>query len=264
MAANRSGTTSDASSGRNGISRRRLLGTASTFAASATLLMASPRIAISQTKKASSPELTAIDTLLDPDQAMVQKAIAANTQLRRTFPKGFALDETHQPHISMLQRYVRTSDLDKVYGAVEAALADEHPETWELTAYKYYYIPWQNIGLAGIVIKPTEDLLRLQHKLIDAIAPFTAKTGTAAAFVRTKEDPNINKPTIDYVAQYVPAASGANYNPHVTIGVASQVFLKKLLEEKFDEFTFSPTGVSVYRLGNFGTAQEKLKSWPLT
>jgi hypothetical protein len=50
----------------------------------------------------------------------------------------------------------------------------------------------------------------------------------------------------------------------VTIGAASQTFLKELLEEKFDEFTFSPTGVSVFHLGNFGTAQEKLKSWSFT
>ena len=29
--------------------------------------------------------------------------------------------------------------------------------------------------------------------------------------------------------------------------------------EKFDEFTFSPTGLSVFHLGDFGTALEKLK-----
>jgi 2'-5' RNA ligase len=219
---------------------------------------------MSQTTNASSTEpLTAIDTLLDPDQTMVQRAIAANTRLRQSFPEGFALDETHRPHISMLQRYVRTSDLDKVYGAVAKILADERPATWKLTGYKYYFLPWKDVGLAGIVVKPTEDLRRFQQKLIDAIAPFTAKTGTAAAFVRTKENPEINEPTIDYVARYVPAYSGANFNPHVTIGVASQDFLEKLLKEKFDEFTFSPTGVSVFHLGNFGTAREKLKSWSL-
>lgn len=264
MVANRSGKTSDTSSlgSRNDLCRRRLIGGISTLAASMMLPIALPRLALSQTTNASPPEpLTAIDTLLEPDQTMVQKAIAANTRLRESFPKGFALDETHQPHISTLQRYVRTSDLDKVYGAVAKVLSDERPAVWKLTAYKYYFIPWKEIGLAGIVIKPTEDLRRFQQKLIDAIGPFTAKTGTAAAFVRPKEDTEINQPTIDYVAQFVPAASGAKFNPHVTIGVASQGFLKKLLQERFDEFTFSPTGVSVFHLGNFGTAREKLKSW---
>lgn len=274
MAANQSGKTSaeqsseqsDASSlvGPNGLSRRRLLGSASTIAASMALAPLWPRRALSQTPKGSPEPLTAIDTLLDPDQTMVQRAIAANERLRQNFPKGFALGETHQPHISMLQRYVRTSDLDKVYAAVAKVLDGEHPAAWKLTAYKYYFIPWKDIGLAGIVIKPTDDLKRFQQKLIDAIAPFTAKTGTAAAFVTTKDDPDINKPTIEYVARFVPEASGAKFNPHVTIGMASQAYLKKMLAEKFDEFTFAPTGVSVFHLGNFGTAREKLKSWSLT
>src|SRR6202008_1074317 len=166
--------------------------------------------------------LTAIDILLDPDATMMGHAKAANARLRASFPKGFALDEAHQPHISTLQRYVKTADLGKVYEAVGKVLAGEKPATWKLTAHKYYYIPWQEIGLAGIVIERTDDLIRYQQKMIEAVAPFTVKTGTAAAFVTTKEDPEINQPTIDYVASFVPEASGAKFNPHVTIGIASQ------------------------------------------
>jgi hypothetical protein len=207
--------------------------------------------------------VTAIDILLDPDATMVKKAQAANERLLKAFPKGFALDKTHQPHVSCLQRYVKTTDLDKVYEAVGKVLAEEKPTTWKLKAYKYYYIPWKDIGLAGIVIEPTEDLIRYQKKLIDAVAPFTVEKGTAAAFVTAKEDAEINQPTIDYVASFVPDASGKKFNPHVTVGIASQEYLKKMLDEKFEAFTFSPAGASVYHLGNFGTAQKKLKSWEL-
>jgi hypothetical protein len=207
--------------------------------------------------------VTAIDILLEPDVTMVKEAAAANERLLKEFPKGFALGKSHQPHISCLQRYVKTADLDKVYEAVGKVLAEEKPTAWKLKAYKYYYIPWKDIGLAGIVIEPTDDLIRYQQRLIDAVAPFTVKTGTAAAFVTTKEDPEINQPTIDYVARYVPDASGKKFNPHVTIGLASQDYLKKMLDEKFEAFTFSPAGASVYHLGNFGTARKKLKSWEL-
>jgi hypothetical protein len=31
-----------------------------------------------------------------------------------------------------------------------------------------------------------------------------------------------------------------------------------VLDEKFEAFTFSPAGVSVYHLGNMGTARKKL------
>ena len=97
----------------------------------------------------------------------------------------------------------------------------------------------------------------------DAVAPFTVKTGTAAAFVTTKEDPDINQPTIDYVAGFVPDETGNKFNPHVTIGLADQDYLKKMLDEKFESSSFSPVGASVFHLGNFGTARTRLKNWEL-
>ena len=84
------------------------------------------------------------------------------------------------------------------------------------------------------MIEPTDDLIRYQKKLIDAVAPFTVETGTAAAFVTTKEDPDINEPTIDYVRTFVPNETGKKFNPHVTIGLATQDYLKKMLDEKFE------------------------------
>ena len=194
--------------------------------------------------------VTAIDIALEPDATMIQHAEAANARLLKVFPKGFALDATHHPHISMLQQYVRTADLDKVYAAAGKVLADEKVTSW-------------NFGLGGIVVEPTDDLLRLQQELIDAVAPFTEKTGTAAAFVTTPEDPEINQPTIDYVAAFVPEATGKQFNPHVTIGIAPQDYLKEMLAEPFDVFTFSPASASVYQLGNFGTARKELKAWDL-
>src|SRR5436190_23799790 len=63
-------------------------------------------------------DVTAIDILLAPDAVMVAQAKAANERLRADYPKGFALDATHAPHITVIQRFVRTSDLDKVHAAV--------------------------------------------------------------------------------------------------------------------------------------------------
>jgi hypothetical protein len=71
--------------------------------------------------------VTAIDILLEPDATMVKHAEDANERLLKEFPKGFALGQTHQPHISCLQRYVKTADLDKVYAAVGKVLSEEKP-----------------------------------------------------------------------------------------------------------------------------------------
>jgi hypothetical protein len=210
-----------------------------------------------------SSSVTAIDILLEPDATMVKHAQAANDRLLKDFPKGFDLGKTHQPHISCLQRYVKTADLDKVYEAVGKVLAEEKPTTWKLKAHKYYFIPWKGLGLAGIVIEPADDLIRYQKKLIDAVAPFAVETGTAAAFVTTKEDPDINQPTMDYVKTFVPNETGKKFNPHVTIGLATEEYLTKMLDEKFEPFTFSPAGASIYHLGNFGTARTRLKNFEL-
>ena len=67
-------------------------------------------------------DLTAIDILVNPDEAATAKARAFNARMRRSVPSGFALDATHQPHITTLQRYVRTADLDRVYDAVEQTI----------------------------------------------------------------------------------------------------------------------------------------------
>ena len=150
-----------------------------------------------------------------------------------------------------------------MYTAVGNVLSADHPATWKLTAYKYYYIPWGGLGLGGIVIRPTDELLSFQQKLIDAVAPYTVPTGTVAAYFTTPEAPDIVAPQFSYVANFVPEHTGKNFSPHVTIGIAPEDYLKGMLSEKFDDFTFSPAGMSAFQMGNYGTAAKKLKSWTL-
>jgi len=212
---------------------------------------------------AKSSSVTAIDIALEPDATMIQHAKDANARLLKSFPKGFALDATHHPHVTLLQQFVRTDDLDKVYAAAETVLAKEKPTAWTLKAFKYYYLPAPPMGLAGIVVEPTDDLRRLQDELITAIQPYTVKTGTPAAFFSRRGGRDIQKSLIDYVDNFVTDAAGDHFNPHVTIGVARENYLKKMLAEPFEPFTFQATGASVYQLGTFGTARKELKAIPL-
>ena len=205
--------------------------------------------------------VTAIDIMLEPDATMLKHAEATNARLLNVFPKGFSLDATHRPHVTMVQRFVRTADLDKVYAAAGKVFAGANVTGLKLESFKYYYIPDKDIGLSGIVVKPTPELLKLQQDVIAAVAPFTEATGTSAAFVTTPDDPVINPLLIEYVAAFVPKASGEHFNPHVTTGVASREYLDKMLAEPFEPFTFSPAGAAVYQLGQFGTAAKRLKEW---
>jgi 2'-5' RNA ligase superfamily len=220
------------------------------------------------TAPAGQNDVTAIDILLDPDATMIQHATVANAQLLKHFPKGFTLGGVHAPHVTMLQRFVKTADLPKVFATADKVIARANPTSFKLTAYKYAYIGDAKMGgvtvsVGNILVKPTPELLKLQRELADAIKPYEAPTGTAAAFVTTPEAPHISADLITYVSVFVPDHSGDHYVPHVSIGVAPTDFLKTLSSAPFDDFTFSPAAASVYHLGEYGTAMKKLHSVPL-
>jgi 2'-5' RNA ligase len=221
-------------------------------------------LAFAQETAAQQNPVTAIDIALEPDATMVQHARDANARLLKDFPKGFPLDETHHPHVTLLQQFVRTDDLDKVYAAANAVLAKEKPATWTMKAFKYYYIPAPPMGVGGIVIEPTENLHRLQDELIAAVESYTVKTGTPAAFFSDEGGRDIQSELIAYVSNFVTDAAGKRFNPHVTIGVGTETYLNKMLAEPFPSFTFSVAGASVCQLGTFGTARKELKALTLT
>jgi hypothetical protein len=205
--------------------------------------------------------VTAIDILLEPDATMLQHATANNARLLAVFPKGFALDATHRPHITMIQRFVRTADLDQVYAAVNKILAATDVNAIKLKAYKYYYAPAGVVGVAGICARPTPEIIQLQAKLIGAVAPFTVETGPIGAFTAPHNDSATDAALIQYVSTFVPKQTGQHFNPHVSTGVASREYLDKMLAEPFESFSFSPAGAAVYQLGPYGTAAKKLKEW---
>ena len=103
----------------------------------------------------------------------------------------------------------------------------------------------------------------MQDELITAVKPYTVKTGTPAAFFSEEGGRDIQQQLIGYVAHFTTIGAGKRFNPHVTIGVATEAYLKKMLAEPFPVFTFSPLGASVYQLGTFGTARKELKALTL-
>jgi hypothetical protein len=209
--------------------------------------------------------ITAVDIVLEPDATMIQNAQAANAGLLKNFPKGYSLGDERAPHMSVIGGYFYTANLSEVFAAASTALASEKVTSWKLKAFKYYSIPLKEIGLGGILVEPTADLIRLQNELFDAIGKFMApgSSGTAAAFKTTPESPEISQPTIDAVANYFSQHRGEHYSPHVTIGVGTVAYLDLLLAAPFPTFTFSAAGASAYQFGNFGTAAKLLHSFKL-
>ena len=208
-------------------------------------------------------EVTAIDILLQPDATMLAHSAENNARLLKVFPQGFALDAAHTPHITLLRCFVRKADLERLYAAEEKVLAAANVTAMKLEAFKFYYAPTGPTGVAGICAKPTPEILKLQADVIAAARPFMQETGTIGAFTAPHDSPAIDAAIIDYVSTFVQKMSGANFNPHVSTGVAPIAYLDQMVAEPFENFIFSPAGAAVYQLGPFGTAARKLKDWDL-
>jgi phosphoserine phosphatase len=208
-------------------------------------------------------EITAVDILLEPDATMLKHAAASNARLLSVYPKGFALDAEHTPHITLLQCFVRTADLHQLYAAEERVFAAAHLSAIKLEAFKLYYAPTDPTGVAGICARPAPDLLKLQADVIAAAEPFMLETGPISAFTAPHENPATDAAIIQYVSTFVVKMSGAHFNPHVSTGVAPKDYLDRMLAEPFEPFTFSLAGAAVFQLGPYGTAARNLKEWDL-
>ena len=166
--------------------------------------------------------VTAINVLIEPDEATRARARDLNARLRQTMPEGFALDATHVPHITVLQRYVRTPELEQVLGAVGAVVAGADLSTLDLHAAAIAHAEWDTpgIGMASLMLGRDSRVLELQGRLIAAVAPFAAPIGAAAAFFTDAAEPDVNATTIRYVARFVPDHCCSSYEAHLSIGMA--------------------------------------------
>jgi 2'-5' RNA ligase len=203
-------------------------------------------------------DLIAIDVLLQPGPTMLAQAARWNARMREQSPEGFELDEEHAPHITLIQRFVAESDLPRVLAAVDEVRSKFDVEEMEMTTTGLYHIPSGKIGLAGIVIQPSEQLLALQRAIIEAVNAYARAGGRESAFVPDKTGTPFDPFLFEYVETFVPGQTGERFNPHVTIGVAPLRWLEEQEQKPFEKFTFGAQGIATYQLGNFGTASKQL------
>jgi hypothetical protein len=211
-------------------------------------------------------ELTAVDILIEPDDATITRAREINARMLQSVPDGIVLDATHQPHITMLQRYLRTADLDQAYEAIGKAVtdADQASLTYHVAGITYSE-HWGPPGQAAAVlaVQPSRQVLDLQAALVAAVTPFSGSGGDAAAFA-TDPGEQISQTTMSWVETYVPDQTGADYTAHLTVGIATVKDLDVIQAEPFEAFDVHPAGLAIYHLGNNGTARTRLQAWPMT
>ena len=200
----------------------------------------------------------AVNVLMDTDAETVLRARAINSRLRVNFPQGFAFDSNHAPHVTLVQCFIDRGKLADVAQAASAALQAAGPVDWKSTATGLYALSDGKLGLAGIVITPTDGFRRVQQRIVDAISPFTTNAGTTAAFAPRLDGGAIGQATVDYVKGFIGTRTGQGYNAHLTVGIGTNDFVEALKAEPFESFPVRAVSVSLYQLGDYGVAQKKL------
>jgi hypothetical protein len=204
----------------------------------------------------------AINVLLLPDERMASHARDLNRQLRTNEPGGFALDETHVPHISVLHEYVRSEDLPAIFGAVERIAARSSIVGRELVTKGVEHSAWKDRELSTLNVQKTSELDALQRDLIAALQSYRQAAGTGAAFYTRGDSSPVDASTIDYVATFVEKRAGDQFKPHITLGFSDAAFADRLKTEESEPRNFRIADIAVFQLGNIGTARKKL--WSLS
>jgi hypothetical protein len=204
--------------------------------------------------------IIAIDVLLEPEAALVRYMRGVDAQLRREYPWGYTLDVIHNPHITLVQRYVRSSDIRAISEAVGLVVEEERATTLQLTANRY--APRVSDGVdrvVQLVVDVTPRLRILERRIVDAVQPFAVSGGTASAFASVPGSVGtVNYDAIDFVENFVPDYSGDRFAAFLAVGVAPSPFAYVLRPKPFEPFTFGIDEVAIYQLGQSGTAQERL------
>lgn len=205
--------------------------------------------------------IVAIDVLLEPDAAMVQTAQRVNAKLTAAYPDGYSLDESHAPHITLLQRYVRESDLEAIYAKLSKVLSPERMGAMRLSSPGTFAAPWGKDQVLVLLVDHTPELDRLHTEVASVLQPYAVSGGDASAFALDSSG-EMDADTIGYVETFVPKSSGKAYQPHITVGVAPEPVMTAVKAEPFQPQDFRLKDAAVFQLGRFGTAQKRLWTSP--
>lgn len=202
--------------------------------------------------------MIAINVLLTPAEEMNQTALQLSALIKQNNPHSMRLDENHIPHITLLQAFVKKSDLPEIEKSLEGLY--ETIKSDRFYASRIAYNKETEDSFAMIQIDNSKQMARIHAEVIERVKPFILMDGSESAFVPNLDGSPIDEFTLAYVPKFIENYSYENFDPHISLGVAKKVFLDSLSENVFKPNQFKTTSLSIYQLGDSGTAQKKLWS----
>ena len=186
--------------------------------------------------------IVAIDVALSPDMAIAGRA--TNQRAPITLVRGF----------------VRSSDVARVSSVVAFVMATTRLQNLNLRATGYQAGNWNGVSGTALVLDPTEDLRRLEERMVAATRPFRLKPEDAEEFIMTPDGSRMNGDTIEMVDLFVPNGAGVNYRPHIFVGAQADA-AKRASDQPADQVSFRSVGAAIYQIGAHGVAERVLWNW---
>ncbi len=197
----------------------------------------------------------AIDVvLLLPPEEILSVCHDINQKLRLQSKDGFRFDETHIPHITLVQQYINAEKLPDVLKVAEQVA--KRFQALSLTVFEVHSMALDDgLMISGFNITPTTQIQALHKDLMDALQPFETSGDEASFFNNNGE--TIRQGSLRWTAQFRNKSSIKDYHPHLTpgIGVPKGIAVP---------FTFTASRLALCHLGNFNTCRKILWEKTLT
>lgn len=200
--------------------------------------------------------IIAIDVLLTPSEELNKHSILLNSLIKENNSSTLQLDENHIPHVTLLQCFVKESDLPEIINSLEGLFETVKDESFY--ASKIVYDKETEDSFAMIQVDNSVVLADIHAKVIDRLQPFLGQNGSQESFVPNPDGSPINKFTVDYVPDFIGKYSYENFDPHISLGTANKIYLDSIAEHVFHPIQFKTLSLAIYQLGDFGTAQKPI------
>lgn len=182
--------------------------------------------------------LIALDVAILPPPDVSAKAVAISASLPAEDFVGLRLDESHLPHITLMQLFAQKADLDALVARVDDVVRDTAPMTLGVTGGA------RHGDTVSIAIENTPPVAALHKRVMSALHEFARSGGGQNAFFEHEA----RLRDVLWVAGYRLKSSFLSFQPHITLGHASEAPV-------IEPFDFEATTVAVCHLGKFCTCR---------
>ena len=192
-------------------------------------------------------DLIALDVAVLPPADVTARAVALSTALPEAESPPLRLDAEHLPHITLMQLFARTNELDVVLSRVGDTVRTIAPLQLRVTG------GGQGTNSVSMTIEKAPPLVQLHEQVMEALRGVERPDGGTGAFFG--DDARLRD--VLWVTGYRLKSSFHHFEPHITLGHGSK-------PPVIEPFAFQADTVAVCHLGRYCTCRRVLRQWTLT